>query len=1340
MRKLPKMIAVLMALAMLLTLGTAFAEAAEPAAQKADRPTKAVSIPVKFDFIGTPPAEAEAYGIRLEAKNGAPLPAGAADGVWTSSETVFPTGQLTADFVYDNVGIYEYKLSQTHPTPGSAGMTYDDSTYDLKITIYRENEELQVGIVYYDVNGKRSKANVVFTNERNTGSLKITKSIEVPDDSFTPDPSAAFSFSVKMSQAVVGAVLTGDAQIATTDNQTFTFSLKHGQSVTLSNLPIGAEYTVEELNLSRYYEKDSTPVMRNQDGSTAHAASGIISADNTAGETVQPGSTVSFVNVYNVNPETVVLSARKELTGRAWMADESYTFTLTPVLGAPMPEKAEDAVRTVTGANSAFSFGAIKYTKPGTYQYQIKETVPETNPQNGVTYDSHILKVEVTVVDNLDGTLTATADYGAAGQATFVNAYHAAATATIDAVKMLQGRDYQEGDSWTFSLSTRPSDAPVPAVKEVTITPTEGTEEAFTFGPIAYTEADIGKTYTYTITESGEVTAVTNAIHSDVTVTVQDNQDGTLNVQVAYPDPDTNARFTNTYRSSGNTSFDARKTLNGQTLTEGMYTFQLKDAAGTVLQEKSNTADGDIVFDAISYNQDTMVDAEGKNVLTKEIQYTVSEVVPEDLDENNMKDFYLYDTEAKPITVTLTDDGAGHITAAVTGNNPEFINAYETLNLSKALTRVVRGGAEIAVTNGMTVQQGDQLTYTITVNNVGGVTIPAGTAFTDTFTRTLKDNTTVVTNPPVTLTNPLAPGASVGLTYTYTVAENDKRVNNAVTSNIPHGDDPPPVVNPILSKQLTKTLTTITRGGAVVANHENAQTGDVVTYTVTLRNDGDVTIPAGQTVTDTMTRTLKDNTTATVVTPLVTTRALASGQSEALTYTYTVAPNDKHLTNVATSDLPGGENPPPVDTPISSLNVVKTTTSTPANGTTYALGETITYSIVVTNDGDTVITNIAVTDELTGGAWTIASLAAGASESFTTSYVVTEADIFAGTVLNEVTARGTDPNGDPVEDDDDEEDPTDDPKGHLTVVKTTTSTPANGTGYVLGETVSYEITVTNDGNVTVTDIVLTDERTGLEETVGTLKPGETSAVFKTSTTVTEKDILSGHILNDATATGKTPDPEDPDNPDSPNKPDVPVTPGHTEDPVIETVDLTVQKVWVETTTPARPANLIVTLTGNGTSQYVTLNEANAWTATVTGLPRYTAAGAEITYTWTEPTIAGYEQTNYVTTGNTTVITNTQTQVEAETEYTLTVRYRFLNGRQAAPDVTEQHVAGDPYNIVSPTIRGYTTTTLRVTGVMPESDLTRTVVYIPGNNTIVIDDFETPLGLGDVFINVGDCLE
>ena len=668
-------------------------------------------------------------------------------------------------------------------------------------------------------------------------------------------------------------------------------------------------------------------------------------------------------------------------------------------------------------------------------------------------------------------------------------------------------------------------------------------------------------------------------------------------------------------------------------------------------------------------------------------------------------------------------------------NPPPVVTPIESVKTEKVLTSITRNGA--AVTDLTKAQAGDIITYTVRVTNDGDVAFPNGVTITDTMTRTLKNNTTaaVVTE---LKTAALAAGASEDLTYTYTVAENDKSLSNVATSGLP-GDNPPPVVTPIESVVLEKTLTTITRNGAAVTGHETAQAGDVITYTITLTNDGDVTIPAEQTITDTLTRLLTDNTTATVVTELKTTKALASGESEALTYTYTVAANDKRLTNAATSDLPG-DNPPPVVTPITSMTVVKTSTSTPANGTAYTLGETITYSILVYNNGDTDITDLTVVDELTGDNWEVGTLAAGLSRAFTAEHAVTEADILAGRVLNVVTATGKDPNGDEIKKEDDEEDPTEDPNGHLTVVKTTTSTPANGTAYILGETITYEITVTNDGNLTVTDIVLTDERTGLTAEVGTLKPGETSAVFQTSTTVTAADVAANTAVNDATATGKTPDPEDPDNPESPNKPDVPVTPGHTEDPVIETVDLTVQKVWVETTEPARPANLIVTLTGNGTSQYVTLNEANSWTATVTGLPRYTAAGAEITYVWTEPTIAGYEQTNYVTTGNTTVITNTQTQVEAETEYTLTVRYRFLNGRQAAPDVTEQHVAGDPYNVVSPTIRGYTTTTLRVTGVMPESDLTRTVVYIPGNNTIVIDDFETPLGLGDVFINVGDCLE
>ena len=77
---------------------------------------------------------------------------------------------------------------------------------------------------------------------------------------------------------------------------------------------------------------------------------------------------------------------------------------------------------------------------------------------------------------------------------------------------------------------------------------------------------------------------------------------------------------------------------------------------------------------------------------------------------------------------------------------------------------------------------------------------------------------------------------------------------------------------------------------------------------------------------------------------------------------------------------------------------------------------------------------------------------------------------------------------------------------------------------------SYRITATNDGNLTLTKVTVTDERTGLSEEIASLAPGE-SKVFTTSTTVTEADILSGHIINDATATGTSPDPEQPDGPD-----------------------------------------------------------------------------------------------------------------------------------------------------------------------------------------------------------------
>ena len=109
------------------------------------------------------------------------------------------------------------------------------------------------------------------------------------------------------------------------------------------------------------------------------------------------------------------------------------------------------------------------------------------------------------------------------------------------------------------------------------------------------------------------------------------------------------------------------------------------------------------------------------------------------------------------------------------------------------------------------------------------------------------------------------------------------------------------------------------------------------------------------------------------------------------------------------------------------------------------------------------------------------------------------------------------------------EEPTVEPDTTLTVTKTTTSEPENGEAYGLGEVISYEITVTNDGNVPYKNVVVTDELTGLSETIAELAVGA-SETITTEYTVTSEDILAGSVLNEATAKA---DPIDPDDPDSP---------------------------------------------------------------------------------------------------------------------------------------------------------------------------------------------------------------
>lgn len=155
---------------------------------------------------------------------------------------------------------------------------------------------------------------------------------------------------------------------------------------------------------------------------------------------------------------------------------------------------------------------------------------------------------------------------------------------------------------------------------------------------------------------------------------------------------------------------------------------------------------------------------------------------------------------------------------------------------------------------------------------------------------------------------------------------------------------------------------------------------------------------------------------------------------------------------------------------------------------------------------------------------------------------MTEADILKGKILNVATAKGTDPKGNPVEKDDTKEIDTEPKNAHVTLEKETTSTPADGKAYVIGEKITYQITVTNDGNLTAANLVVTDELTGNSGEnawkIESLAPGE-SKVFTAEYTVTEADAQAGKVVNTAAASGTSPDPE---------KPELPTTPGTKEVP------------------------------------------------------------------------------------------------------------------------------------------------------------------------------------------------
>ena len=223
--------------------------------------------------------------------------------------------------------------------------------------------------------------------------------------------------------------------------------------------------------------------------------------------------------------------------------------------------------------------------------------------------------------------------------------------------------------------------------------------------------------------------------------------------------------------------------------------------------------------------------------------------------------------------------------------------------------------------------------------------------------------------------------------------------------------------------------------------------------------------------------------------------------------------------------------------------------------------------------------------------------------------------------------------------------------------------------------------------------------TGLNETIAVLHAGE-SVEFTTTYTVTAEDVAAGSVVNVATATADPiDDPKDPD--DEPTPPN-----GEGEEEVPTNSDLTLLiRYWVNAT-EAFPDFYAVYPYGDF-------------------------------YYVVSPTLPGYTPTLAVVEGN--LYENTVVDVYYyANELTLTIQYRYLDGSEAAPTVEMRLYPGDPYDVTSPVIPGYVATNPRVQGTMGVRNETITVFYI--NEGIDIPDYGTPLGLGNVSLNAGECIE
>ncbi|MCG9792645.1 Ig-like domain-containing protein [Flavobacterium algicola] len=508
------------------------------------------------------------------------------------------------------------------------------------------------------------------------------------------------------------------------------------------------------------------------------------------------------------------------------------------------------------------------------------------------------------------------------------------------------------------------------------------------------------------------------------------------------------------------------------------------------------------------------------------------------------------------------------VTATSTDPTPCTTCPVDPICLDCTMTPLEQKGA-ISITKDGTYQDtnadgvtniGDLITYTFVVKNTGNVTLTNVTV-TD-------DNATVIGGPIATLTV----GATDTTTFTATHTLTQDDINKGIVYNLatvtgtdPKGNpttatstDPTPCTTcPVDPECIDCTMTpldqkaaiSITKDGMYQDTNADGVTniGDLITYTFVVKNTGNVTL-TNVTVTD-------DN--ATVIGGPIATLAVGAVDNTTFTATHTLTQDDinkgivYNLATVTGTDPKGNPttatstdptpcttcpvDPTCLDCTITELDqqgaiaLVKTGLFIDSNKDGFAqVGETIEYSFTVTNTGNVTLTNVIVTDpllpNLTGSPINIL-LVGNSNNTIKGTYILTQADIDAGKVINTALAVGQDPKGTDVQDisgttvNNNTNTVTPLPQSAALAVVKVANTPFYSS---VGDVINYTIQVQNIGSVSLYNIVVTDPLTGLNETIPTLAPG-TYQEYNVDYIITQQDRLNLEVINVAFANGFTPD-------------------------------------------------------------------------------------------------------------------------------------------------------------------------------------------------------------------------